>query len=239
MKNTRRKSMKGGGCACSSGSLLGFPQSGGQMKKSRMNYGSSEPMNPVGEAMPEGSLGQLGRSSGYEPSVIPMRRKSSASQMPQSNISATLSSIQSRLNSINAKLNSSPRLPAQSSGLFGGGQKGGFLGLFENKPQEMTVQPPMMDNSMNQSASMDRAPLDRAPLDRASMDSVPSAQNIVKMPAVTATNTGSANERIRNLEERLAKMESSKGGYAFFGGGRKRKTHKKRKINKKRKSSRK
>jgi hypothetical protein len=66
-------------------------------------------------------------------------------------------------------------------------------------------------------------------------NTLPSAQNIVKMPAVTATNSGSANERIRNLEQRLSQIES-KGGFSFFGGRRRRKT---RKVNRKKKSSRK
>jgi hypothetical protein len=81
-------------------------------------------------------------------------------------------------------------------------------------------------------------PTNTLPTNSVPTNTRPNAQNVVKMPAVTATNSGSAEQRIKNLEERLAQVESSKGGFSFFGGARKRKTRKTRKTNK-RKSSRK
>jgi hypothetical protein len=138
------------------------------------------------------------------------------SQVTRNNIQQ----LQSQLNSLNTRVNS---MPTSSVGLFGGSQKGGFLGLFESPKNQIpptmnSVAPPMMDSPP--------------------MMNTPSAQNIVKMPGVSATNSGSANERIRNLEQRLAAIES-KGGYALFGGRRRRSTRKVKKSHKKRKSSRK
>ena len=230
MKNTRKRSMKGGGCGCASSSVLGFPQAGGQMKKSSMfrrrgqNSSSMQMPGSMGEpSMGVNSMQMPGSMEGPGMGVNTMRvRRENAPQMPQSNITGTLASIQSKLNSINAKISSMPKQSAPTTGLFGGGQNGGFLGLFENSPQ--TTVPPANASQMNSVVPQ--------------QPSVPSAQNIVKMPAVTATNTGSANQRIRNLEDRLAKMES-KGGFSFFGGGRKRKTRKTRKLNKKRRTYRK
>lgn len=219
MKNTRRKSMKGGGCGCSSGGLLGFPQAGGQMFKSLGRRRNALPMNSSGG--PDVSMPM------YNSGMQMRKQEASRMQMPmqQSNVSNTLASIQAKLDSINAKLSSMPKSEAQSQGFFGGGQNGGFLGLFENKPQTNLSQAPIMVNAGTNSVSP--------------MNTTPNAQNVVKMPAVSATNSGSAEQRIRNLEERLSKMEQgqSQGGFAFFGGARKhRKT---RKTNKKRSSSRK
>jgi hypothetical protein len=156
-----------------------------------------------------------------------------ARRMPrEANITEKLSSIEQKLNSINANINSK-----SSAGLFGGSQKGGFLGLFENKPKEMPVQPTQAPAEINpmKNYSNTQQPI-ATNITPSATNTTPSATNIVKMPAVTATNTGSANERIRNLEERLAKMESSKGGFSFFGGRRRRKT---RKVNRKKRSSKK
>ena len=267
MKNTRRRSMKGGGCPCASGSLLGFPQSGGQNTNyappgvtggpSNMNY--APPGVTGGPSNMNGSVGVSGVSYGSQPrrqaSSMARRRATQsntgteyseqsytrprmkqasvmARRMPrEANITDKLSSIEQKLNSINADINSK-----SSAGLFGGSQKGGFLGLFENKPKEMPVQPTQAPAEINPMKNYTNTQQPMATNIRAPATNItPSAQDIVKMPAVTATNTGSANERIRNLEQRLSKMES-KGGFSFFGGRRRRKT---RKVNRKKRSSRK
>ena len=267
--------MKGGGCGCSSGSLLGFPQAGGQ------NVGTMSPPQ-TNTTMPRtSSLGMMGQTNSPRPRRSRRMRNTSATMpsqsmdtmpsqnmptmpsqnmptmpsqnmptmpsqnmatmpsqnmatMPSQNMPSNMGSnpasrnqvtrnnlqqLQSQLNSLNTRVNS---MPTPSTGLFGGSQKGGFLGLFESPKNEIpTNQIPPTMNSV-------------AP----PMMATPSTQDIVKMPAVSATNSGSANERIRNLEQRLAAMES-KGGYALFGGRRRRSTRKIKKSHKKRKSSRK
>ena len=243
--------MKGGGCGCSSGSLLGFPQAGGQ------NVGTMSPPQ-TNTTMPRtSSLGMMGQTNSPRPRRSRRMRNTSATMpsqnmptmpsqnmatmpsqnmptMPSQNMPSNMGSnpasrnqvtrnnlqqLQSQLNSLNTRVNS---MPTPSTGLFGGSQKGGFLGLFESPTNQVpTNQIPPTMNSV-------------AP----PMMATPSTQDIVKMPAVSATNSGSANERIRNLEQRLAAMES-KGGYALFGGRRRRSTRKIKKSHKKRKSSRK
>lgn len=233
--------MKGGGCGCSSGGLLGFPQAGGQRRRRLLGENSSMAM-PSGVGGPSTGMEGMSMPSGVggpalqtemvskmrqdlPPPPPPPPRRPEGTNMPQSNVSGALASIQAKLDSINAKLSSMPK-SSGSPGLFGGGQNGGFLGFFENNSQP-TVQPPMMASVGTNSVT---------PVNTGSMNTAPSAQNVVKMPAVTATNSGSADQRIRNLEQRLAQMEQSKGGFSFFGGGKRRKT---RKTNKKRRSTRK
>jgi hypothetical protein len=219
------------------------PQSMGRaMGQSMGNSSAMRPTQPRAQEQSMGNSSSNGSSNGYSKGMSAQSSQAMAQQL-----TSILGSIKQKLNSIDAKVSSMPK-SSSSGGLFGGSQKGGFLGLFEDKPNVPQINLPQANLPQ---ANLPQANLPQANLSQANLSqgnyvaqpmgrsTLPSAQNIVKMPAVTATNTGSANERIRNLEQRLAAMES-KGGFSFFGGRRRtRKTHKKRKVNKNKKSSRK
>ena len=288
MKNTRKRTIKGGGCGCSSGGLLGFPQSGGQERSRRrrlLNQGTNmsvERKVSSNSSIASGATGmgeapqsmaysselkqEAPQSMAYLPELkqeAPQMQARGSYSMPMQNsnsgmasrgmsgqssamtqqLTNILGSIKQKLNSIDAKVSSMPKPTAPSVGLFGGSQKGGFLGLFEdaptvpqvNLPQSNMPQPNLPQTNLPQTNLPQPSMMANPVAQPMARNTLPSAQNIVKMPAVTATNSGSANERIRNLEQRLSKMES-KGGFSFFGGRRRRKT---RKVNRKKRSSRK
>ena len=70
--------MKGGGCGCSSGSLLGFPQAGGQ------NVGTMSPPQ-TNTTMPRtSSLGMMGQTNSPRPRRSRRMRNTSATMPSQS-----------------------------------------------------------------------------------------------------------------------------------------------------------